>query len=32
MMPPSDAGRIEWRLIHPSAWKDNSAKFAGTEF
>ena len=30
MMPRSEALRIRWRLIHRSAWKGYSPKFAAT--
>src|SRR5215210_7959336 len=32
MMPPEGAWRIDRSLIHRSAWKKDSAKFALTEF
>src|SRR5215211_3129202 len=32
MMPPGGVWRIERRLIHPSAWKENSANFALPNF
>ena len=32
MMPPGGVRRIDRRLIHRSAWKGNSPKFALTEF
>ena len=32
MMPPGGPWHIGWSLIHPSAWKVNSANFAVTEF